>query len=102
MTDHGPNTSDSGKIDYGEPWDIRITNRERDGVVDPDKFDSVGHSFHLGIYSESRDLFPAGCDEYMVFQSTADLKRIVACVNACAGMIDPEAEIAYLLTKVEE
>lgn len=34
-------------------------------------------------------------------QSNADANRIIACVNACAGMVDPAKEIATLRAEVE-
>jgi hypothetical protein len=61
----------------------------------------VGHekSHLMPIYSEAFDTMPAPLTErgfVADILSTADAARIVACVNACAGMTDPAQGIAAL------
>ena len=48
-----------------------------------------------------------GCQEYMfahrdIEERRANARRIVTCVNACAGMADPAAEIAELKRQRDE
>lgn len=48
-----------------------------------------------------------GCQEYMfahrdIEERRANARRIVTCINACAGMADPAAEIAELKRQRDE
>lgn len=62
--------SDTSKPDYGEPWQ----NKDGDFEIYPN---TGGEAVAYAESSQTRD-------------------RIIACVNACAGMADPEKEIAEL------
>jgi hypothetical protein len=58
---------------------------------------------YSAIYSDEEGKYvllghptPSPSDQVQVFMTREDKKRAVACVNACAGMSDPAAEIAAL------
>lgn len=69
-----------------EPWEYRRS------------FSEITHNFvdYRGLKSPVCKLFKA--HQYGLNQEICDANaaRIVACVNACAGMEDPAAEIARL------
>lgn len=57
------------------------------------------HDNFKGVYdSNGRPIIFAGrgCDKTSLTEDEANAARIVACVNACEGMIDPANEIAAL------
>jgi len=48
------------------------------------------------------DIWSMDCRHFVAAEATdANARRIVACVNACAGMADPAAEIAKLKARCE-
>lgn len=62
-----------------EPW--KITDPDQNGLYGVWSFDGR-HCIAEGLYLE-------------------DARRIVACVNACAGMADPENEILSLRAEID-
>lgn len=60
--------------DYGEPWQA-TTAREGSIIT---------------------------CDDRPIFESYKLVKRAVVCVNACAGMADPAAEIQAMRDAIKE
>lgn len=69
-----------------EPW-------EAHGDTISNKSISIAHIFCIGNTEESK-----GVRYYP--ESRANGERIVACVNACKGMDDPEKEIAALRAEI--
>ena len=71
--------------DYGEPWDIEDSPYcfilvDRDGAA---------------LLSEVGDGKPYGLETfYASFEDHEKAKRAVACVTACAGILDPEKVVA--------
>lgn len=51
-----------------------------------------------GIYTNTDDRIA----EIDYYDNQHDARRIVACVNACAGMDDPDTELSALRAQVEE
>jgi len=60
------------------------------------------HDLETNFYSDdATGSIIGGCQEYMfahrdIEERRANARRIVTCINACAGMADPAAEIAEL------
>jgi len=58
------------------------------------------------VYSADEELrYITSCADFLNITPTdnlANANRIVACVNACTGMIDPQAEITALRARVAE
>lgn len=75
----------SGDIDEG--WEASL-------IIPGDKGNADWHSFIVAYGLQGEE----GAGEL----AEANARRIVACVNACAGMADPEAEIAKLKAEMEE
>lgn len=79
-----------------EPWRTD-SSIGLSGDLDAHKYDADGKSLivdgdnHL-IADVSFDFAPGECE--------ANARRIVACVNACEGMIDPQTEIAALKDRI--
>lgn len=71
--------------DHGEPW-YKKTHRTPMG-------DTGGYDEHLLLCQGDRCIaerwLPDDEDE-------ADFDRLISCANACAGMVDPEKEIAAM------
>ena len=66
------------------------------------------HGLETNFYSDDvTGSIIGGCQEYTfahrdIEERRANAKRIVTCVNACAGMADPAAEIAELKRQRDE
>lgn len=72
-----------------EPWQTAYRER-RDGTFLHEVFDANGET--IASVAWHRVVTPLGIGTDRVDNA----RRIVACVNACAGMEDPEAEIVNL------
>ena len=72
--------------DYGEPWTIQ------EGHLSTSLFDGKG-----AYFADIHEL--VGEDSSVAW---AKAERIIACVNACAGMADPEKEIADMREAIRE
>ena len=66
------------------------------------------HDLETNFYSDdATGSIIGGCQEYMfahrdIEERRANARRIVTCINACAGMADPAAEIAELKRQRDE
>ncbi len=73
-----------------EPWQIGVGDIYATGSDGDDRVVcAIGVSG--GFRSHTHELIPSNKPE-----GRANAARIVACVNACTGMADPQAEIASL------
>ena len=79
--------------DYGEPWKLDAYNSP---LGDSDDFEGV-----LQIYTREHQEFVAEAwnpeDKH-----DEQFSRIITCVNACAGMADPAAEIQAMREAIME
>lgn len=90
-----------------EPWQAnRFSNVNGDPhASNADVAETLKYS---AMQSESAELFGASKDELVVFytgngpRSRLNAMRIVECVNACAGMQDPAAEIEAMRAAIRE
>lgn len=78
--------------DYGEPWKMEAYNSplgesgDFEGVIEIRTRDEIRRAEACNPDDEDEDAF----------------KRIVACVNACAGMADPAKEIEAMREAIKE
>jgi hypothetical protein len=86
------NTTDTPAPDYGEPWEINSRSSE---VGDTGDYDGVEE-----IYT--RDKVVRAISWNPEDEDTEAFKRIVACVNACAGVADPAAHMAAMREAIRE
>lgn len=92
-----------------EPWFTESMAEYYAGLVRKgrDWAKGMGESRHerarcAGIWASDRKDEIVTTDSGVYGPSIEDARRIVACVNACAGMTDPAAEIAELRAQRDE
>ena len=56
----------------------------------------------IGVHASERHGVSIVIPQYKCEEADANFDRIVSCVNACAGMVDPENEIADLKRQRDE
>jgi len=76
---------------YGEPWQFDEENHGIDSDPGWGLLDEC--SSHLGVSVHTYNRYSKLFEEEQWEKAKAKAKRIVACVNACAGMENPGEEI---------
>ena len=83
QTPHTPAPASPGHTP--EPWSISNSGERILGVETPEDQPVIA------------SFYGAACDDQ---EGAANIRRAVACVNACAGMVNPSEEIARLRAAV--
>jgi hypothetical protein len=86
------NNTNTPAPDYGEPWEINSHSSE---VGDTGDYDG-------GEEIYTRDKVVRAISWNPEDEDTEAFKRIVACVNACAGIPDPAAHLAAMREAIRE